>query len=107
MTRHEAIETPLPLASGIHGDAIKVAKLREIPLRLRGFVRSLWRWAASNNFTHAIPDRRLVGVTHPGKLLEEVRRVSCVLVSGLRIDRSMRHVAGSSEAGWRRRQGNL
>jgi hypothetical protein len=36
---------------------------------LRGF-GSLWRWAAPNNFTHLITDRRLVDVTHPGRRCE-------------------------------------
>jgi hypothetical protein len=52
---HEAIETPFRLASRKHGGAVAIVeKLRELPLRLRGFVRSLGRRSASNNFAHAI-----------------------------------------------------
>jgi hypothetical protein len=72
---HEAIGTPLRLASGKHGGAVAIVeKLRELPLRLRGFVRSLGRWSAPNNFAHAIIDCCLVGMTHPGELFEGVRR---------------------------------
>jgi hypothetical protein len=59
---HEAIGTPLRLASGKHGGAVAIVeKLRELPLRLSGFVRSL-------------RGRCLVGMMHTGELFEGVRR---------------------------------
>ena len=86
MKLHEAIGTPLRLASGKYGGTVAtVEKLRELPLGLRGFVRSLRGRTTPNNFAHAIIDRCLVDVMHTGELLEEVRR------GELRIDFRVAH----------------
>jgi hypothetical protein len=55
----------------------------------------------------------LAGLLVPGKPVNDVEQhkqdtaKSCVLISRLRIDLSTRHAGGPSEAGSRRRQGNL